>query len=131
MIRLEDLQLARALLRELSLSAAVRSLGVTPPALSMRLRKLEASLGLALATRNTRRLSLTSEGERFGREASALLAQVDNLHESMQRDHHLLARKPRIAASFGYGRARVTPMLVRFAHLHPGLHVQLDFCESP
>jgi DNA-binding transcriptional LysR family regulator len=46
MMQIEDLRLAAALLRESSLSAAARSLGVTPPALSMRLRKLEASLGL-------------------------------------------------------------------------------------
>ena len=40
MIQIDDLRLAAALLRENSLSAAARSLGVTPPALSMRLRKL-------------------------------------------------------------------------------------------
>lgn len=51
MIQIEDLPLAAALLREPSLGAAARSLDVTPPALSMRLRKLEATLGLALATR--------------------------------------------------------------------------------
>src|SRR5260221_9232621 len=42
---IEDLQLAAALLRESSLSAAARALDVTPPALSMRLRRLEAELG--------------------------------------------------------------------------------------
>ncbi|MFS2167067.1 helix-turn-helix domain-containing protein, partial [Variovorax sp. Varisp62] len=59
MIQIEDMQLAAALLREPSLSAAARALDVTPPALSMRLRKLEAALGLSLATRTARQLSLT------------------------------------------------------------------------
>ena len=131
MIQIEDLQLAAALLREPSLSAAARSLDVTPPALSMRLRKLEATLGLALATRTARRLSLTSEGERFGREAQALLAQLDGLRDSLQRDDQRLTGTLRIAAPFGYGRARVAPMLARFARLHPGLRVQLDLRETP
>jgi DNA-binding transcriptional LysR family regulator len=131
MIQIEDLQLAAALLREPSLSAAARALDVTPPALSMRLRKLETALGLALATRSARRLSLTSEGERFGREATALLAQLDGLQESLQRDDRKLTGKLRIAAPFGYGRARIAPLLARFAQRHPGLRLQLDLRETP
>ena len=83
MIQIEDMQLAAALLREPSLSAAARALDVTPPALSMRLRKLEATLGLSLASRTSRRLALTPEGERFAREAAALLGQIEGLRESM------------------------------------------------
>lgn len=131
MIQIEDMQLAAALLREPSLSAAARALDVTPPALSMRLRKLEASLGLSLATRTSRRLSLTPEGERFGREAAALLAQIDGLRESLRRDDRQLTGTLRISAPFGYGRQRIAPVLARFARLHPGLKLQLDLRETP
>lgn len=131
MIQIEDMQLAAALLREPSLSAAARALDVTPPALSMRLRKLEATLGLSLASRTARRLSLTPEGERFAREAAALLGQIEGLRESMQRDDKRLTGTLRIAAPFGYGRQYVAPMLARFARLHPGLRVQLDLRETP
>jgi DNA-binding transcriptional LysR family regulator len=131
MIQIEDMQLAAALLREPSLSAAARALDVTPPALSMRLRKLEATLGLSLATRTARRLSLTPEGERFAREAAALLGQIEGLRESMQRDDQRLTGTLRIAAPFGYGRQYIAPMLARFARLHPGLSVQLDLRETP
>ncbi|MDQ0012296.1 DNA-binding transcriptional LysR family regulator [Variovorax boronicumulans] len=131
MIQIEDMQLAAALLREPSLSAAARSLDVTPPALSMRLRKLEATLGLSLATRTARRLSLTAEGERFAREAAALLGQIEGLRESMQRDDRRLTGTLRVAAPFGYGRQYVAPMLARFARLHPGLRIQFDLRETP
>ena len=130
-IQIEDMQLAAALLREPSLSAAARALDVTPPALSMRLRKLEAALGLSLATRTARKLSLTPEGERFAREAAALLGQIEGLRESMQRDDRRLTGTLRIAAPFGYGRQYIAPMLARFARLHPGLGVQLDLRETP
>lgn len=131
MIQLEDLQLAAALLREPSLSAAARALGVTPPALSMRLRKLETTLGLALATRTSRKLSLTSEGERFGREAQVLLGQIDRLQTSLQRDDKRLTGTLRIAAPFGYGRRYVAPAVAAFARLHPRLNMQLDLRETP
>jgi len=131
MIRLEDLQLAAALAQAPSLSAAARALNVTPPALSMRLRKLEAALGLALATRSARRLSLTPEGERFAAEAAALLARIQALPESFQHEDRRLSGTLRIAAPFGYGRDRLAPMLARFARLHPGLRLQLDLRETP
>ena len=50
MISIEDLRLAVTLARSESLSAAARTLNVSPPALSMRLRKLETLLGLTLAS---------------------------------------------------------------------------------
>ena len=49
----------------------------------------------------------------------------------MQRDDQRLTGTLRVAAPFGYGRARVAPMLARFARLHPGLRVQLDLRETP
>ena len=123
MLRIEDLQLAAALAQAPSLSAAARALNVTPPALSMRLRKLEAALGLSLAVRTARRLGLTAEGERFAREAAELLGRLEALPQSFQRDDRQLTGTLRIAAPFGYGRQRIAPMLARFSRLHPGLRL--------
>lgn len=131
MIQIEDLRLIEALAQSASLSAAARMLNVTPPALSARLRKLEATLGLALATRTSRQLSLTAEGERLAREGSALLAQLDALPESFRREDKRLTGTLRIAAPFGYGRHHVAPALARFAQLHPDLRLQLDLRETP
>ncbi|MDR3383559.1 LysR family transcriptional regulator [Cupriavidus basilensis] len=131
MIQIEDLRLVEALAQAPSLSAAARALNVTPPALSMRLRKLEATLGLALATRTARRLSLTPEGERFAQEGVALLAQLEALPESFRREDSRLTGTLRVAAPFGYGRHHVAPVLARFAQCHPGLRLQLDLREVP
>jgi len=131
MLRIEDLQLAVALAQAPSLSAAARALNVTPPALSMRLRKLESTLDVALAVRTARRLRLTPEGERFAREAAALLAGLEALPQSFQRNDRRLTGTLRIAAPFGYGRQRIAPMLARFARLHPSLGLQLDLRETP
>lgn len=131
MIKVEDLQLAVALGRSPSLSAAARTLNVTPSALSMRLRKLEAKLGVALATRTARQLSLTPEGEQLAAKASALLAQLESLPESFSRPDQRLTGTLRVAAPFGYGRHRVAPALASFAKRHPDLCIQLDLREAP
>lgn len=131
MIAIEDLRLAATLANADSLSAAARALNVSAPALSMRLRKLEARLGVALANRDARRLSLTLEGERFARESAALLERLDALPDSFRQPDAQLAGPLRLAAPFGYGRKRVAPVLARFARLHPQVQVQLDLREAP
>ncbi|MCE6976521.1 LysR family transcriptional regulator [Pseudomonas frederiksbergensis] len=131
MIAIEDLRLAVALARSESLSAAARTLNVSPPALSMRLRKLEALLGTTLANRDARRLSLTAEGERFARESALLLEQLEALPESFKQHDDQLVGTLRLAAPFGYGRQRLAPLLARFAKLHPQLRLHLDLRETP
>ncbi|WLI43660.1 LysR family transcriptional regulator [Pseudomonas beijingensis] len=131
MISIEDLRLAVTLARAESLSAAARILNVSPPALSMRLRKLETLLGLTLANRDARRLSLTADGERFSRESARLLEQLEALPESFKQQDEQLVGTLRLAAPFGYGRQRVAPLLARFARLHPQLCLHLDLRETP
>ena len=46
-----------------SFSAAARALNVAPKVASKQVARLEAALGVALFTRNTRNLRLTDEGE--------------------------------------------------------------------
>ncbi|MEE4819213.1 LysR family transcriptional regulator [Pseudomonas alliivorans] len=131
MIAIEDLRLAVTLSRCESLSAAARVLNVSPPALSMRLRRLEAQLGITLANRDARRLSLTADGERFARESAHLLEQLEALPESFKQRDERLVGTLRLAAPFGYGRQRIAPLLARFARLHPQLRLHLDLRETP
>ncbi|BBP64460.1 LysR family transcriptional regulator [Pseudomonas sp. Cab53] len=131
MIAIEDLRMAVTLARSDSLSAAARALNVSPPALSMRLRKLETLLGLTLANRDARRLSLTADGERFSRQSALLLEQLEALPESFKQQDDQLAGTLRLAAPFGYGRQRIAPLLARFARLHPHLCLHLDLRETP
>lgn len=131
MIQLEDLRLVSALSQSASLSAAARALDVTPPALSMRLKKLEASLGVSLAVRSAHRLSLTAEGEQLAGQAALLLAQLAQLPESLQREGQSLSGSLRVAAPFGFGRKHVAPLLAAFSRQHPRIRINLDLMETP
>ncbi len=104
MIAIEDLRLMVLLARSDSLSAAARALNVSPPALSTRLRRLEARLSVALANRDARRLSLTPDGERLAQECAELLERLDALPEAFARHDQPLVGTLRLAAPFGYGR---------------------------
>ncbi|KPA88128.1 MULTISPECIES: LysR family transcriptional regulator [Pseudomonas] len=131
MISIPDLQLMTTLARSRSLSEAARHLQVTAPALSMRLRKLEADLGVRLANRDARCLRLTEEGERLAQEGLQLLRQLEELSDSMVSPDGGLRGHLKLAAPFGFGRLRIAPIIARFAKLHPRLRLELDLREAP
>ncbi len=119
------------LARSESLSAAARVLNVTPSALSMRLKKLEKTLGVTLATRDARHMSLTADGARLAREAQGLLSAIEALPDTFREQTAQLAGHIRIAAPFGFGRVHIAPLLARFARANPGIRLQLDLLETP
>jgi DNA-binding transcriptional LysR family regulator len=130
-MELADLRLVTMLARSESLSAAARVLNVTPSALSMRLKKLEKSLGVTLATRDARHMSLTADGARLAREAQGLLSAIEALPDTFRDQTAQLAGHIRIAAPFGFGRVHIAPLLARFARANPGIRLQLDLLETP
>ena len=66
-----------------SLGSAARLLRVSQPALSKRMRALEALAGAQLLVRSTRGIATTAAGERLYVEARKLLAQADAVEELM------------------------------------------------
>jgi DNA-binding transcriptional LysR family regulator len=130
-MELADLRLVIMLARSESLSAAARVLNVTPSALSMRLKKLEKTLGVTLATRDARHMSLTADGARLAREAQGLLSAIEALPDTFREQTAQLAGHIRIAAPFGFGRVHIAPLLARFAREHPAIRLQLDLLETP
>ena len=131
MISLDDLRFVEALHRTGSMSAAARALNVTPPAISMRLKKLEAELGVIIVIRNSRHVRFTSEGERLVSEAEALISRVDALPGIMRADSGALIGSLRIVAPFGFGRAFIAPIIAEFSRAHPALHLDLALSENP
>jgi DNA-binding transcriptional LysR family regulator len=130
-LQIEDLQLLKALSESVSLSAAARHLNVTPPALSGRLKRLEAGLGLALAVRSARRMTLSADGERLAAQARNVLDQLDAMRDSARAQTDTLTGSLRIVAPFGFGRAHVAPLVASFAKRHPQLAVTLVLAEAP
>jgi DNA-binding transcriptional LysR family regulator len=119
MITLDDLRFMDALSRAGSLSAAARSLNVTPPALSMRLKKLERLLGISLVVRSSRHVRFTGEGERLVAEAESLIGRINALPGALAGEGGSLAGRLHVVSPFGFGRIHVAPLIARFAQLHP------------
>jgi DNA-binding transcriptional LysR family regulator len=74
---LADLQAFRAVAELSSFRAAAQSLHLSQPALSRRVDKLEAALGVKLLERTTRSVRLSNVGREFARKAQVLLDELD------------------------------------------------------
>ncbi len=130
MIDLGDLTVLLEAVRQGSISAAGRQLGLTPVAASRRLAALEAELGVRLLHRTTRSLSLTTEGEAFLPHAEAIIEHANDGRAAATADEANVSGILRITASIPFGRKVVTPMLASFLRTHPRLRVELRLGDT-
>ncbi|WP_110675674.1 LysR family transcriptional regulator [Salinicola sp. RZ23] len=131
MAALDDLAFFQHIARARSLTGAARELGVSLSAVSKRLQQLEQRLGVALATRTTRRLTLTPEGERYLQRGALILDDLGELENSLREQGSALSGRLHVNATFGFGRRHVAPLLSRFAACHPQLSLQLELSNFP
>ena len=80
-----------------SFARAAKVLGVSPVAVSKNVARLEASLGVRLFQRSTRKLALTREGEGFLEQCEQPLRDLAEAHE-----------RTREGATHPAGRVRIT-----------------------
>ena len=75
---LPDLQAFNAIANLGSFRAAAQSIHLSQPAISRRIDKLEAALGVKLLERSTRRVSLSAVGHEFARKTQGILDELDS-----------------------------------------------------
>jgi len=125
--KMDDLQ-AMAVFAEVvrhgSMSAAGRALGMTPSAVSQRVRTLEAAFGVTLLHRSTRKLELTEVGARVQAHCAALLQAAGAAREQLQRSRDALEGELRLSAPVGFAR-HVAPALAPLLAEHPALSLRL------
>jgi DNA-binding transcriptional LysR family regulator len=114
-----------------SLADGARHLNVTPPAVTQRLKAMEARLGVRLIERGAKGISLTDEGALVLERARDVAQALDTLSEDLARRSQRVTGHLRIAAPYGFGRDHVAPAVAAFTALHPHLTVTLDLSDAP
>lgn len=111
-----------------SISAAARSLDLSPAVASQRLKRLERELGVRLLHRTTRRMHPTPEGSLLAAQGRALIDEFDSLAASLRESGGAggVAGVLRMTASASFGRQYISPLLPAFLAVHPALRISLD-----
>jgi DNA-binding transcriptional LysR family regulator len=125
-----DLRFFVAITQAGSLAEAARRMDVTPSAASQHLRQLEKRLGLHLVHRSTRRFKLTEEGELFYAGAVDVLAQMDQLTDSLRARSGDVAGTLDVCGPLGFGRRYLAAAVADFHSLHPKLLVALTLTDD-
>ncbi len=113
-----------------SFSNVARELGTTQSAVSKQVAGLENALGARLLSRTTRALALTDAGQRYFEQARRLVAEVDEAESLLRNSEQQLSGWLRVAASVGYGRRVLMPLVQRFLSQHPGVRIDLNLNDG-
>jgi LysR family transcriptional regulator for bpeEF and oprC len=108
-----------------SFSAVARELGTTQPNISRHIASLEQYLGTRLLHRSTRKLTPTSEGERYYAETRRLLDAIAEA-ESNVRGREIPSGVLRVASPTLLGRAYLLPRVKTFLDRYPKVELDLQ-----
>ena len=121
----------REVARRGSLTAAATALGWTQPAVGQHIQRLERDLGLALALRSTRGVTLTEAGTRLLSHADAVASRLAAAGQEMDALRTLRTGRLRLGAFPSAAATLIPPAMARLAATAPHLDVWLTELEPP
>lgn len=120
-----DLRAFLAVARAQSFRSAASVLGISQPALTARIQRLEAAIGLRLFDRTSRRVTLTDPGSRLMLRAETTIEELETIVQDLRNEadlkqgHVAFGASPSVAGSF-------LPLIIqRFMAKHPGVRVSM------
>jgi DNA-binding transcriptional LysR family regulator len=126
---LADLRVLIQTARGGTLTAAARTLGMTPAAASATLKRLEAQLGTRLFERSTRAMRLTPQGQILLDYAQRAFELLHEGESQVAADRATLIGTVRVAAPSDLTRTLLLPLFDDFLAAHPGLRLQLSVAD--
>ena len=111
--------------RDGSLSAAARRLGLTQPTVGRHIAALERSIGAALFTRSQRGLLPTRAAIELVPHAEAMAAAEAAFRRAASGEASVVGGSVRVTASEIMGCEVLPPILARFCAAHPAIEVEL------
>jgi DNA-binding transcriptional LysR family regulator len=124
-VTLKQLRAFVAAARYASFTEAGQFLGLSQPALTSAIKQFEEIVGVTLFDRTTRRVSLTTDGERFLPTAERLLSDfslaVEDLHELADQRRERVG----VSAVYSIATAILPQVVVDFAASNPTISIHL------
>ena len=123
-----NLVIFEAAARLASFSAAARELGITQPAVSQAVRRLETAIGARLFQRSHRAIALTAAGERLFEDVadgfSRILGTARQIGRTARPDHVTLL------VSTAFATWWMVPRLAEFRARHPRVDLRLETLDK-
>lgn len=128
---LDSLRIFVTTQRKGSLSAAARSLSLSPATISRRISALEEELGVQLVDRTSRNLKMTEAGQAFIEHAELVLEAMAEAEQAARMSRQRPEGRLRVHSRTHIGLRVVAPLLPRFAQMYPDIRVEVELSEHP
>lgn len=109
-----------------SISAAARSMGQTPSAVSKQIGLLEDQVHYRLLNRTRTGVSPTQEGQDFYEKCRAMADKFKEAEALIQNMDGIPRGKLKIACTVAFGKSQLIPALPKFMEENPEVQVSLD-----
>ncbi|CAH2602124.1 Transcriptional regulator, LysR family [Rhodovastum atsumiense] len=113
-----------------NLSAVARELGTGQSTITRHLHELEATVGVALLSRTTRRVTLTEEGGRYYVRAVQILRLVEQAGDEVRGRRGAPAGAVRISCSAAIGVLHVGRLIFAFQDRFPEIDVEFSLTDE-
>ncbi|RJP70550.1 MAG: LysR family transcriptional regulator [Comamonadaceae bacterium] len=120
-----DVRIFLAVARSGSLKGAAQRLGLSQPTMGRRVRALEQSTGQRLFQRGREGFQLTDEGASVLRHAERMEEEALAIERQLAGQGAELQGLLRVSCSDWFGLHVLSPVVARFAALHPGVRIDL------
>ncbi|MGB0695741.1 MAG: LysR substrate-binding domain-containing protein [Rhodospirillaceae bacterium] len=109
---------------------AGQEFGLSPTAVTQRIKGLEAELGVRLFTRSTRAVALTSDGALFQGHARRILQSIEDARSDLTGGSRNIQGELRVTGSASFGRKHIAPYIAEFLEGHPQVRVRLELTDA-
>ncbi|MDO6408713.1 MAG: LysR family transcriptional regulator [Pantoea sp.] len=128
-MQIDDLRIYVAVIKAGNFTAAAEQLMLSKQYVSRRIAALEESLGARLLNRNTRKLSVTDNGQLFARHAQRILDDVQEAELAVSGRRQVLQGSFRLSVPMSFGISHLSPYIAEFLSLHPALQFQVELAD--
>jgi len=108
-----------------SFRRAATALGISQPALTARIQRLELAVRTRLFDRTTRRVTLTEGGSRLLARAEHTVNELQAIVRDLHDEAELVQGKVAFGASPTVAAALLPPLIQRFMRAHPGVRLSM------
>jgi DNA-binding transcriptional LysR family regulator len=130
MLNPHQLQLLRTVAATASYSRAAERLGISQPAVSMQVKKLEESVGVPLVVSRGRLVQLTEAGEALTAYADRILRLNEEALAAMADFREKRRGRVRVAASSTPGAYLLPRAVAAFRREHPGVVISMEVSNT-
>jgi DNA-binding transcriptional LysR family regulator len=108
-----------------SFARAGEAMGLTQPAVSRAVARLEDRIGIRIFNRTARAISLTDEGRRFYETVAPLLAGIEEAAADAGQSKSRVRGKLRVNVDATFGHYALAPRLAEFLERYPDISVEM------